>query len=238
MLSNRRSFSLFLGILFVSQITLSAVAQLSRVEKLRQENRLPAWANYVCYMDAKNIDSGWFMLIAYQTPQRDPFFPNGSDAAKSFGYMRGLTYQEYIDSDTGISPINMPPTPTELADALRKAQEGQAIPRTDIDMFSDELADIHNEIAVAKHTQVMLESNQSAEVTFLKDPLSQALLDAPDGTLFQKYLSSHPDFNTQLLYSQKYLNAGKLSPAGGVKDYLEGNLAFERDYGSGVFGVA
>src|ERR1700693_687175 len=88
---------------FAFLLPLASVAQKTDVEELRKEHRLPEWANYSCYQDARNIQSGWFMLIAYE-PANVPDLKDDH----AFGYERGLTYQEYIASDKDIVAINMP----------------------------------------------------------------------------------------------------------------------------------
>jgi hypothetical protein len=210
-------------------------AQQKYLEELHKESRLPVWANYVCYVDANNIQSGWFMLIGYQPTVGDPFFPNDSKGADDFGYQRGLTYQEYIASETGISPMNMPISPDEFAAEIPKAMKGLPVSRTVIDMAEGEIVAVKNAVASAKSLRKKLAANPVLESKFLQDPEAQALLDAPDGTNYQSYVQAHPSFTTELFYRQKYFNAGLVSPVGGFKVYLEGNLAFERDYGSGVF---
>jgi len=211
-------------------------AQQKHVEELRKENRLPAWANYVCYMDANNIQSGWFMLVGYQSTSGDPFFPNDPKGAGDFGYHRGLTYQEYIASETGISPVNMPISPDEFAEEIPKAMKGLPVSEEVIDMVRGELMAMDNSVASAKSLRQKLAADPALETKFLQDPEAQALLDAPDGTNYQSYIKSHPSFPVEMYYRQKYFNAGIVSPVGGFKVYLEGNLAFEHDYGSGVFG--
>jgi hypothetical protein len=215
--------------------TLPLSAQQKYVEELHKESRLPVWANYVCYVDANNIQSGWFMLIAYQPTAGDPFFPNDPKGADDFGYHRGLTYQEYIASETGISPMNMPISPDEFAAEIPKAMKGLPVSRAVIDMAEGEIVALNNAIASAKSLRKKLAANPVLESKFLQDPEAQALLDAPDGTNYQSYVQAHPSFAIEFFYHQKYFNAGLVSPVGGFKVYLEGNLAFERDYGSGVF---
>lgn len=224
--------------LLLAVANLSGFAQQGHVQELRKENRLPAWANYVCYNDAKNIQSGWFMLVGYQPAERDAFFPSDPKGAKDFGYSRGLTYQEYIATDTGISPINMPISPEEYAEELPKAMQGQPVSQKTIDMARSEAVAMDNAIAYAKSTRRAVAKYPALEAKFLKDQEAQALLDAPDGTNFQNYLVAHPGFATQVFYRQKYTDAGITAPVGGFRVYREGNVAFERDFGSGIFGPA
>ena len=102
--------------------TAPAVAQRVYTDQLRKEHRLPEWANYVCYEDAKNVASGWFMVVAYKSASDDDFFTSASDANR-FGYKRGLTYQEYLASDTGITAMNMPISPDEYASESKEASK-------------------------------------------------------------------------------------------------------------------
>jgi hypothetical protein len=217
---------------------LPGFAQQDHVQELQKESRLPAWANYVCYNDARNIRSGWFMLIGYQPAQRDAFFPNDPKGAKDFGYSRGLTYQEYIASDTGISPINMPISPEDYAEEMPKAMQGQPVSAKTIEMAHGEVVAMDDAIAYAKSTRQAVAEYPALEAKFLKDAEAQALLDAPDGTNFRNFLEGHPGFATQVFYRQKYIDAGMTAPDGGFKVYREGNVAFERDFGSGIFGPA
>ncbi len=224
------------ALILLALATLPLYAQQRYVEELHKESRLPAWANYVCYMDANNMQSGWFMLVGYQPTADEPFFPNDPKGAGDFGYHRGLTYQEYIASETGISPMNMPISPDEFATEMPKAMKGLPVSMTVIDMAEGEIVALDNAVAAMKNLRNKLAAEPALESKFLQDPETQALLDAPDGTNYQSYLQTHPSFTTEIFYREKYFSAGLVSPVGGFKVYLEGNLAFERDYGSGVFG--
>ena len=214
------------------------VKQQAYVEQLRLENRLPDWANYVCYQDAKNFQTGLFMLIGYRPATSDPFFPNDSKGAKEFGYSRGLTYQEYIGSDTDVTPINMPISPEEYAEERSKALQagpGSLISLELLAMFDAQSVAVNNAIAVTKSTIRGAATYPDIEEPLLKDEEVQALLDAPDGTNYHNYLKNHPGYFEISLIRQKYYDARIIDPPGGFKIYREGNVIFESVFGLGVF---
>jgi len=205
-----------------------------RVEELRKESRLPKWANYVCYEDLKNLQGGFFILIGYTPPAGDPFFRDRQSALK-FGYSRALTYQQYVESETGIIATYLPMSPESFEEEMPKVMQSRQISPGALELVNTEIIALHNAIAIAKSTRVIVAGDPTLESDFLKDPEAQALLDAPDGTNYRDYLLSHPGYVEGLLYRQKYYPAGIVEPEGGFKVYREGRLIFERDFGLDLF---
>jgi hypothetical protein len=200
---------------------------LAHVAELRKESRLPGWANFTCYEDNKNMRSGWFMLIGWQPVINDLFF-NDAKKAKEFGYARALTYQEYIASDAGdITAMNMPIPPEALAGETRKAMESGQISVRALQAINQQLTSERNAIAVAKMGWTIGAADPKDEETL-------ALLDAPAGTNFHKFLDKYPGYLSLLLYRQKYYGAGIIDFPNDTLD-REGNVIFETDFGSGEF---
>lgn len=216
--------------------SLQAMAR-AHVEGLRTESRLPDWSNYVCYEDFHPTD--WFMLIGYQPAISDPWFHDG-EKARAFGYSRGLTYQEYIDSDTGVTTINMPMSPEAYNEEMPKVMQGQnggKISLAALQFVGAMMASENNAIALIKNV-MQKAGKRGFEGDLLKDEETLALLDAPYGTNFNNYLDKHPDYLFVLLARQKYYSAGIADAPGGFKVYREGNVIFESYFGSDVFETA
>jgi len=215
---------------------LPVLAQRPNVEELQKENRLPEWANHVCYVDSRNIQSGWFMVVAYQSAIGDDQDAKEFDA---FGYERGVTYQEYIGSDKEIAAINMPISPEEYSSQLRAALETKRVSAKALEMLEAQLQSAQNAIAMAKAVRKKAAKYPTIEEELLKDEEERALLDAPDGTNYHNFITNHPEFPEVFLHRQKYYNAGIPSPpSGAFTVYREGNLLFEKDFGSDVFETA
>jgi hypothetical protein len=233
--SFRRLFTTLLCGVFLSVAvsSVSAVAQQTYVEQLRKESRLPEWANYVCYEDAKNLVSGWFMLVAYKPASDDDLFTSSGDAER-FGYERGLTYQEYLSSDTGISPMNMPISPEEYASELKNMLEtGKASPKA-ISLLAAQTVAAQNAVAIAKITRQRAATHPAAEKQLLEDEELQALLDCPDGTKCHNFIDKHPGFISHLFDMGKYHNGG-ITPKDGFNTYREGNVIYENLFGADIF---
>lgn len=207
------------------------------LKELRSENRLPEWANYVCYVDIEDLKSGYFMVIAYQSAANDPVFPNDGKDADKFGYIRSLTYQEYMGSDTGITAMNMPITPAEYADSeeMSKVVESGTISWKALELMTAQVIALNNEVAIAKSAVQSAAKYPSMENSLIKDKETDALLDAPDGTLFQEFLDKHPGYAMKMFYEQKYIDAGLINLPGGYKAYNEGNMIYEKNFGSEIF---
>lgn len=207
----------------------SAMADNSNVEALRKEARLPDWANYVCYSDAKGIRSGWFMVIGYS--RADDLTVRSAEA---FGYARGLTYQEYLASDKDVMPLNMPVSPEDAASAMKQADDTHELPMNVILAGEERIKSLQNAIALVKAAARLMTAEQIRQ----NEP-EKALLDAPDGTNFRSYMAQHSFFPQDLQNRQKYYNAG-FSPAlaDTVPIFREGNLLFEKDFASGFFETA
>jgi hypothetical protein len=206
------------------------------VEQLQKEYRLPEWANYVCYEDAKNVASGWFMLVAYKSASDDDFFTSASDANR-FGYKRGLTYQEYLASDTGITAMNMPISPDAYESELKKMfQTGKASANA-LTLLEAQMTAERNVVAITKITRQRAANHPSLEKQLLEDEEVQALLDYPDGTKYHSFVDKHPGYISHQLDTQKYHNAG-ITPKNGFNIYREGNVIYENAFGSDVFETA
>jgi hypothetical protein len=223
-------------ILLVFAFSAAAVAQRAYVEQLQKEHRLPEWANYICYEDAKNIDSGWFMLVAYKGAAQDDFFKNASDASR-FGYERGLTYQEYLGSDTGIKAMNMPISPEEYESELEKAAQTGKASANALTLLEAQMAAERNAVAIVEKTRQQVANNPTLEKRLLEDEEVQALLDYPEGTKYRIFVKKHPGYISHLLDIQKYHDAG-ITPKDGFNVYREGNVIYENAFGSDVFETA
>jgi hypothetical protein len=196
----------------------------SQVDELRQEGRLPGWANYVCGAD-KIAAHGSFMLIAYQQ----------SGFKAESGYTRGLTYQEYLGTDeknANIQPVNLPRSPEAYLQDMRALSEAVAA-RTDASLPQASL--------ILLKAQIIAFKNQGADVkeAFLsgdaeRDEVIQARFDTPSGTNYHNLVKKHLDAFMFWLAEQKYENAG-VTP-NSVKVYREGNVIYETGLpGSGTF---
>jgi hypothetical protein len=218
----------------VIAITLTAAvavasAQQSSVSELRKENRLPEWANYFCYQDAKKIRSGWFMIVAYD--EHDSF---KNDSA--FGYKRGVTIQEYLGSGVDITAINTPVAPEEYALEVQSMLQTKQISSGTAELLHEHIQSAENAAALAKSARKTSVNFPEMEKELLSDELARALLDAPDGTNYHNFLASHPEFPEAFLDWQKYYNAGIFTPpSGAFKKYREGNVLFEENFGTNVF---
>lgn len=197
------------------------IGQQSNLQELRRENRLPGWANYICYVDTKGMDQSWFMLVAY-APAKD-FAP-----AARFGYKRGITFQEYNVFRDGISASNLPASPEEVESALQDYAKKGTAPIGVVVLLQTKIQSFENAVAFAK---VVAQRESGEELR--KDKLTTALLDAPSGTNYHNFLAENPQFPESVLHTQKYLNAGVRIPD--VKPYREGNIIFEKDFGNGLF---
>lgn len=220
----------------VAVLTVPAVAQRAYVEQLRKESRLPEWANYVCYEDAKNMVSGWFMLVAYKSASNDNFFTSASDANR-FGYKRGLTYQEYLASETGISAMNMPISPEEYESELKKMFQTGKASASALTLLEAQMVAERNAVAITKMTRQRAANHPSLEKQLLEDEEVQALLDYPDGTKYHGFVDKHPGYISHLLDMDKYHNAG-ITPKDGFNIYREGNVIYEKAFGSDIFETA
>lgn len=212
----------------------SAMRAQHNVDELRKENRLADWATYVCYQDTKNLQTGMFTVIGFSSNAGDPFFHDSSEA-KAFGYHRALTFQEYLSADTGITTLNVPISPEDFQRSIADAAQSGKIAMNAIDMIGTVFVGLHNAIAITKSRRAFLLKSPGLEATFLKDEEVQALLDAPDGTNFNNFTVSHPDYMASLAHREKYYSAGMSNPRGGFKVYREGHVLFEDDFGSNVF---
>lgn len=209
-----------------------SVAQHPGVEELREEDRLPEWANYVCYEDAKNIQSGWFMIMGYRSPA-DAFFKD----AHAFGYTRGLTYQEYMSSNKEITTVNVPISQESVeAEYQADAKTGQ-ISLGVLGLLMVQVTSVENASAIAKAVRKSA-AEVGMEKELLGDEEEQALLDFPNGTNYRRFLAKHHDLPEHYLARQKYLNAGIIDPPGGYRTYPDGNVIFEKGFGSEVFETA
>ena len=212
----------------------AAIRSHAYAEELRKENRLPEWVGYVCFQDATNMNTGLFVLMGYQPVTSDFFFHDGK-SAKAFGYSRGLTFQEYLGSDTGVTTMNMPISPEAFAEELPKAMQSGKISMAAIELLNAQRVAFQNAIAIAKSTRQSVAKFPTLERDFLKDEEAQALLDAPDGTNYHNFEDKHPGYLPSLLHRQKYYDAGIIDPKGGFTIYREGKVIFEDDFGSNVF---
>jgi len=186
------------------------------VTELRATKRLPAWANYVCYDDAKNLRFEDFSLIAYQPYSK--LSQTEKDAIK-LGYTRSITFQWYMVLDPAdIRPMNLPPSAEEFASTAASVHAGSKIDARQYTLLLEHQLSEQNAIALAKAARK--DTNASDEETL-------ALLDGPDGTAYKTFLRSHPDFLTTRLYAQKYINMGIASIPERFVVYTEGSLLFD-----------
>ena len=210
------------------------------VDELRTENRLPEWANYLCYQDDKSIISGWLMLVAYQPDGHDFFFERDAKGAKELGYKRGFTFQEYTRGEKEIRPINMPSSSEMLNSEVKAGLESGHISMGAFELLNSRLLAANNAVAIAKEVWDKVKKSGTRDILQKENPMEEedyALLDGPDRTNFHNYVKKHPEFSEIQLQRQKYYDAGMGVPPDGTtfKSYNEGNVIFERDFGSEVF---
>ena len=175
------------------------------------------------------------MLVAYQPFKDDIFTKSALKNAKDLGYKRGLTYQEYFRSSMDIGALNMPLAPETYASELQASVQTGRITGQAADLLSSHLASIENAVALAKAVRNSAADFPSIEKSLLHDDEELALLDAPTGTNYHNFIAKHPDFPSSMLDKQKYFNAGVIAPPSGFKIYREGNVIFEKDFGTDIF---
>jgi hypothetical protein len=132
------------------------------VTELRATKRLPAWANYVCYDDARNHRFEDFSLIAYQPYSK--LSQTEKDAIK-LGYTRSITFQWYMVLDPAdIRPMNLPPSPEEFASTAASVHAGSTIDARQYTLLLEHRLSEQNAIALAKAARK--ETNASDEETW------------------------------------------------------------------------
>lgn len=195
----------------------------SQVDELRQEDRLPGWANYVCGVDQTGARET-FMLIAYQQ----------SGFKAESGYTRGLTYQEYStdEKNAKIVPVNLPPSPEEYSQDMRAisaaiaARSDASLPQASLILLKAQIIAFKNQVADVKEAFLSDDA--------VKEEVIQARFDAPNSTNYHSLVKRHLDAFMFWLAEQKYENAGIIPQS--VKAYREGNVIYETGVpGSGTF---
>lgn len=218
-----------------------------QVEDLQLEGRLPPWANYVCGDDQIGMHGGLIMLMGYQPGGVAVGFKSIEDETR-YGYVRGLTYQEYFGIDekiANITTVNMPQSPETYHQNMTALQAAIANHTPNAKISLETLVMMHamgiameNASALAKSA---MHDPQIAQYGFdkdlAKDPETVALLDEPDGTNYRNFIAQHPEYFGVWLARQKYLNAGWTPEH--MSAYREGNVIYETGGpGSGTFETA
>jgi hypothetical protein len=218
-----------------------------QVEELRREGRLPLWTNYICGDDRIGMNGGLIMLMAYQDGGVAVGFRSIEDERR-YGYIRGLTYQEYFGTDEKVADVrtvNMPQSPEEYRQNMTAAQAAIANHTPNATISQDTLV-LSNEMSVAlnnasaaaksaMHDPKVIQYGFDKDIA--KDPEVKALLDEPDGTNYRNFIAQHQEYFDIWLARQKFHNAGW--DPDNMSIYREGNVIYETGgTGSGTFETA
>jgi hypothetical protein len=218
-----------------------------QVEELRREGRLPLWANYICGEDRVGVTGGLIMLIAYQDGGMAFGFRSIEDERR-YGYIRGLTYQEYFGTDDKVADartVNMPQSPEQFRQNMAAAHAAVAnhtpnatISQETLVLWNQMHIALDNAAAATKsamHDPKLIEYGFDQDLA--KDPEARALLDEPDGTNYHNFIAQHQEYFDVWLARQKFYNAG-LDPEN-KSIYREGNVIYETGgTASGTFETA